>query len=127
MKPTVLLFHVNAKTTAAIRVRGQKLQFRTIVVPAGRCGHTIGNLLAGTAEDCPAAQPFDEEMLVMDLPGVLMDFFLQGLRRQKADVSLKAALTPTNVDWTADALCRELQREREAFRAGKVADHAEQP
>jgi len=54
-------------------------------------------------------------MLVMDLPGVLLDFFLQGMHQAGVNVSLKAALTPTNVSWAAPALQQELQRERQEF------------
>ena len=78
-------------------------------------GCTIGEALRGEGTDRPAKRPFDEEMLVLQLPGILMDFFLQGLQREKAEVALKAAVTPTNVSWTADALVRELHRERQEF------------
>jgi len=46
---------------------------------------------------------------------VLLDFFLQGIHQAGVNVSLKAALTPTNVSWAAPALQQELQRERQEF------------
>ena len=78
-------------------------------------GCTIGEALRGEGADRAAKKPFSEEMLVLQLPGILMDFFLQGLQREGAEVALKAAVTPTNVSWTADALVRELHRERQEF------------
>ena len=63
----------------------------------------------------PLDQACAQEMLVMDLPGVLLDFFLQGMHQAGIHVPLKAALTPTNVSWTASALQQELQRERQEF------------
>ncbi len=123
MKPTVLLFGISPAKRNAIGVICHKLNLRMVEVPPQRWGCTMETLFAGTEGECPAKEPFDEEMLVMDLPGAVMDFFLQGLRRQKVAVDLKAARTPTNDTWTADALYQELCREREAFRNGTAAPH----
>ena len=123
MKPTVLLFHISPRKSKVIHVLAQKLDLRIVAVPPQRQGCRIGDLFAGTGEDCPPEVPFSEEMLVMDLPGRLLDFFLQGLRQQHAAVELKAAHTATNNDWRADKLYQELCREREAFRHGTTAQH----
>ena len=124
MRPTVLTFNLAPHKLNAVRVLGQKLQFRTIVVPPERAGHTVGELFRGVEGDCPAQTPFDEEVMVLDLPDVLMNFLLQGLRREKASVDLKAAHTETNDSWTADSLYHELCSEREAFAKGGFADHS---
>ena len=123
MKPTVLLFHVSAPKVKVIHVLAQKLDLRIVDVPESRQGCRIGDLFAARGGDCPARTPFTEEMLVLDLPGTLLNFFLQGLRRQHASVALKAAHTATNNDWRADKLYQELCREREAFRHGTTAQH----
>ena len=102
MEPTVLLYN-------------ETLSVKAVKVPASRYGCTIGQALRGEGPDRPALRPFGDEMLVLQLPGILMDFFLQGLAREGVDVALKAAITPTNVSWTADALVRELHRERQEF------------
>lgn len=115
MGPVVLLYNIPAEKEAAIRSLCQKLSVQVVEVPKSRHGCTIGEALRGEGADRPAKRPFDEEMLVLQLPGILMDFFLQGLQREKAEVALKAAVTPTNVSWTADALVRELHRERQEF------------
>lgn len=115
MGPVVLLYNIPAEKEAAIRSLCQKLSVQVVEVPKDRHGCTIGEALRGEGTDRPAKRPFEEEMLVLQLPGILMDFFLQGLQREKAEVALKAAVTPTNVSWTADALVRELQRERQEF------------
>lgn len=123
MRPTVLLFNLSARKLQTIRVLGKKLQIRTVVVPPERAGHTVGELFRGVEGDCPAQTPFSEEVAILDMPDVIMNFFLQGLRREKASIALKAAYTDTNDSWTADALYQELCREREAFRNGTVANH----
>ena len=102
MSATVLMYCLSAEKEFALRELGEKLSLRMITVPASRHGCTI-------------AQVLREEMLVMDLPGVLLDFFLQGMHQAGIHVPLKAALTPTNVSWTASALQQELQRERQEF------------
>lgn len=123
MKPTVLLFHVSPRKVNAIHILARKLGLRIVAVPPERQGCRIGDLFAGTGEDCPPEVPFSEEVLVMDLPGKLLDLFLQGLRQQHAAVALKAAHTATNNGWRADKLYQELCREREAFRQGTTAQH----
>ena len=115
MEPTVLLYNISAAKAEIICALCKKLSARAVIVPPERHGCTIGEALRGEGADRAAKKPFSEEMLVLQLPGILMDFFLQGLQRESAEVALKAAVTPTNVSWTADALVRELHRERQEF------------
>ena len=115
MEPTVLLYNVPAEREKTIRILCEKLSVKAVKVPASRYGCTIGQALRGEGPDRPALRPFGDEMLVLQLPGILIDFFLQGLAREGVDVALKAAITPTNVSWTADALVRELKDERQEF------------
>ena len=125
MRPTVLAFNLTPHKLNVVRVMGQKFGFRTIAVPPERAGHTIGELLRGVEGDMVAQEPFTEEVLVLDLPNTLMNFLLQGLRREHATVDLKAAHTETNDSWPADSLYHELCQEREAFAKGGFADHSE--
>lgn len=115
MSATVLMYCLSVQKEAALRELGEKLSLRMISVPASRHGCTIAQVLRHEGGECAAKPPLREEMLVMDLPGVLLDFFLQGMRQAGVDVPLKAVLTPTNVSWTAAALQQELQRERQEF------------
>lgn len=115
MGPAVLLYNIPAAKAEKIRALCETLSVRTAEVPPERHGCTIGEALRGEGADRPAKKPFADEMLVLQLPGILMDFFLQGLQREGAEVALKAAVTPTNVSWAADALVRELHRERQEF------------
>ena len=115
MEALVLLYNISPEKEKIIRDLCQKLSASVIVVDKKRHGCTIGQVLRGEGNDRGALCPFYEEMLVLQLPGILMDFFIRGLMREGADVALKAAITPTNVAWTADALVRELQRERQEF------------
>lgn len=113
MGPAVLLYNIPAEKEKNIRAVGEKLSLRVVAVPENRHGCTVGEAIRGEGAPRAAKKPFRDEMLIMDLPGILMDFFLQGLRQAGADVALKAAVTPTNVSWPADELVRELQRERQ--------------
>lgn len=115
MEPTILLYNIPTEKEKTIRPLCEKLSVRAVTVPKSRHGCTIGQALRSEGADRSAPRPFGEEMLVLSLPGILMDFFLQGLAREGVDVALKAAVTPTNVSWTADALVRELHRERQEF------------
>lgn len=115
MGPAVLLYNISKEKEQTIRALCEKLSAQVVAVPASRHGCTIGEALRGEGADRAAKKPFRDEMLVLQLPGILMDFFLQGLQREGVDVALKAAITPANVAWTADALVRELHRERLEF------------
>ena len=115
MEAAVLFYNLAPEKEKIIRALCEKLSVRAVTVPKSRHGCTVGEALRGKGSDRPALRPFADEMLVLSLPGILMDFFLQGLQREGADVALKAAITPTNVSWTADALVRELHRERQEF------------
>ena len=115
MGSAVLLYNIPSEKEKAIRALCEKLSAQAVMVPKSRHGCTIGEALRGEGTDRAAKRPFAEEMLVLQLPGILLDFFLQGLQREGAEVALKAAVTPTNVSWTADALVRELHRERQEF------------
>lgn len=115
MSAAVLMYNLSPEKETALRALGEKLSLHMVSVPPQRHGCTIGQVLRGEGGDCAAKPALREEMLVMDLPGVLLDFFLQGMYQAGVNVSLKAALTPTNVSWTAPALQQELQRERQEF------------
>ena len=115
MGPAVLLYNIPKEKEQTIRALCEKLSVQVVAVPVSRHGCTVGEALRGEGADRAAKKPFRDEMLVLQLPGLLLDFFLQGLMRESADVALKAAITPTNVSWTADALVRELHRERQEF------------
>ena len=115
MEAAVLFYNLALEKEKIIRALCEKLSVRAVTVPKSRHGCTVGEALRGEGPDRPALRPFADEMLVLSLPGILMDFFLRGLQREGADVALKAAITPTNVSWTADALVRELHRERREF------------
>ena len=115
MGPAVLLYNIPCEKEKTICALCEKLSVTAMNVPANWHGCTVGQVLRGEGADRVAKKPFGDEMLVMQLPGILLDFFLQGLMREGADVALKAAITPTNVSWTADALYWELVRERQEF------------
>lgn len=115
MEPSVLLYNVPPEKVERLRALCRSLSIRMIIVPERRHGCTIAQTLRQQLPDRAAARPFHEEMLVMALPDLLMDFFLQGLRQTGSDIALKAAITPTNISWRADALFQELQREHRAM------------
>lgn len=126
----VLLFNITGEKRKKIRFLLLKLGIPLREVPAEDCGRRLGELAGRegfapeTAPEVPAedAAPFREEMLVMDaLEQRQFHALLDGLRRDRASVALKAVLTEHNVHWTAARLRRELAAENEALRraAGK--------
>ena len=119
--PTLLLFNIPPWKRARMQVLAIQCAVKVQEVRPGQTGNTLNDILSG-APDRPAEEPFTEEMLVMaGLNGKQMDMLLAGLRRQKIPVELKAVVTPTNANWTAQSLYAELCRERAAFAAGKKA------
>lgn len=120
--PTLLLFNISPEKRARIQVPALRCGCRLQPVMPDRFGATLEQILSGTAAETAVEEPFGEEMLVMaGLNERQMDALLTGLRRQKVRIPLKAVVTPTNMGWTAQALYRELCREREAFAAGRQA------
>lgn len=73
---------------------------------------------AGQAErtqDVYEGEGFGEEMLVIcNLTDAQMDQMLAYFRKEKIQIPLKAALTPTNMNWNSLELHDELVREHEA-------------
>ena len=75
-------------------------------------------LLSG-GEPAPAENPPAEPVLLIqgfDRKG--LDAVLRALREKSAElgaapVALKAIVTPTNLDWTVEALARELRQEHQ--------------
>ena len=86
--------------------------------------HSLGYLLGldgyGPAEK-ETETPFGEEMLVMyELSPRQFNGLLDGLRRVRMYVPLKAVVTAHNVVWSSGQLKRELEAEHRAMReAGK--------
>ncbi|MBR6259200.1 MAG: DUF3783 domain-containing protein [Oscillospiraceae bacterium] len=82
-------------------------------------GQSLG-YLAGIEgyEEIPNADnlDFSDEMLVLcGLSDRQTGVLLPALRKAGVSISLKAALTETNADWSSSQLHEELIREREAF------------
>ena len=120
--PTLLLCNIPPQKRGKLQVLALQLGCRVQVVPPERFGDKLEELLSGAAPGPGTADPFAEELLVMaSLDERRLDALLNGLRRQRIPIALKAVLTPTNAGWTAQALYAELCREREAFAAGRQA------
>lgn len=126
-QPTVLLFGLKAPgRLAVLRAYLNAAGIRAVEVPDGDWHQTLGALLELPGfERAPAALPDGikrEEMLVMygfrdRMLGDLLRFFRE---RNLPPVSLKAMVTPTNVQWTAAQLQEELKKERAWFEGRKA-------
>ena len=118
--PTLLLFNIAPQKRAALQVIALRCGCRLRAVPPERQGLPLARLLAGEEEQAAPAEPFAEELLVMDGLGQRqLDTVLTELRRRKVHIPLKAVVTPTNAAWTASELYGELCREREAIQQGR--------
>lgn len=120
----VLLFNIGAEKKKKIRFLLIKLGAACREVPPESFGKTIGEL-AGREAAVPAdeaAEPFSGEMLVMDgFDSSGLRGLLDGLRRVKAPVALKAVVTEQNLLWSASRLYSELSAEHEAMKRGENA------
>jgi hypothetical protein len=120
----VLLFNIGAEKKKKIRFLLVKLGAACREVPPEDFGRTLGELTGreGAVPADEAPEPFSGEMLVMDGFGPdMLRGLLDGLRRVKAPVALKAVVTEQNLEWTASRLHAELLAEHEAMKRGENA------
>ena len=119
----VLLFNIGAEKKKKIRFLLAKLGAACREVPPEDFGRTLGELTGReSAAADETAEPFSGEMLVMDgLDSNKLRGLLDGLRRVKAPVALKAVVTEQNLTWSASHLYAELCAEHEAMKRGENA------
>ncbi len=120
----VLLFNIGAEKKKKIRFLLIKLGAACREIPPEDFARTLAELTCrdGAAAPDGAAEPFDGEMLVMDgLNSDKLRGLLDGLRRVKAPVALKAVVTEQNLTWSASRLYAELCAEHEAMKRGGSA------
>ena len=118
----VLLFNIGEEKKKKIRFLLIKLGVACREVPPEDFGKTLAELTGREAAAKESAEPFSGEMLVMDgLDSRRLQSLLDGLRRVKAPVALKAVVTEQNLEWTAARLYEELSAEHEAFKRGERA------
>lgn len=119
----ILMFNIEKSKAVKIKMLCRKFFVTATEVPREDFGCKISRLL-GISEDSEAAEgsDFSDEMLYFaDVNGGLLGIFLDKLRKNKANVALKAVKTETNVDFTAFELYKELFAEREAIARGESA------
>lgn len=126
MKATLLTCNLSPQKATSLRVLALRLGLQVKPIPAEQADHTLSQLLFGLTDPAiPSTPDFSGELLIMaGLTGKTLDLLLQGLRRQRVHIPLKAVLTETNASWTLVQLYEELCRERDAFAAGESADHS---
>ena len=115
----ILQYNMSQKRLQKLRFVLMKLGLRERPVKKEEYGQSLG-YLAGIEgfEEVPDAESedFTDEMLVLcGLSDRQTGVLLPALRQAGVAVSLKAALTETNADWSSSRLHEELLREREAF------------
>ena len=128
MKPPVLLtYNLHGERAAKTRMAAMRFRVRLRVVERREYARPLGELVENGPDGDWNGKAFDEEMLVMaHFPPVLVQAFLQGLRRAGVRPGgLKAVLTPTNAQWDSLALYTELCREREAIAQGAASVHGQ--
>ena len=128
MKPPVLLtYNLHGERAAKIRMAAMRFRVRLRAVERREYARPLGELVENGPDGDWNGKAFDEEMLVMaHFPPVLVQAFLQGLRRAGVRPGgLKAVLTPTNAQWDSRALYTELCREREAISQGAASVHGQ--
>lgn len=115
---TVLLYNIrDEKKRLGILLLLHRLGLRPREVAPEEQGQPLG-LLLGLAGYAPGGdgERFPDEMLVMHaLSRAQFNALLDGLRRGKTPVALKAVVTEHNVAWSSAKLHRELAAEHEAM------------
>lgn len=135
MVPTVFLFNLSSEVLPALKKLCLTHRLRAVPVPPQQFSLPLKALgpqapapaeaPSASSEDSPA--PFSDPMLLFSgvAPGQL-DSFLRGFRKAKlAPISLKAVMTPTNAEWDAVRLHRELTLEQEAMAQGRRLHHTD--
>lgn len=118
--PQILLFNIRGEKLRRIRFLAFKLSLGCRVVGPEDFSKTLG-ALCGRADGAEAGDADDAltvggEMLVMNsLSAAQFHALLDGLRRERAAVALKAVVTESNARWSAGRLYRELSAEHEAM------------
>ena len=124
--PAVLLYNFRDPARRA-RIRGwlERKGVRPLDVAPTELRHSLGALLGLPGFDREPGlwlgRGFDEEMLVMfGFQGTLLRDFLAFFREEGLPpVALKAMITPTNVNWTSQALYEALKEEHALMQSAK--------
>ena len=123
---TVLLYNfTDPVRRRAVKLCLQRLGVACREVAPEEQGCPLG-LLLGLAgyEPAEALSPFSGEMLVMHaLSREQFSGLLDGLRRSRVPVALKAVVTETNIAWSSERLHRELAAEHAAMAAQARSVH----
>lgn len=117
----ILLFNIGADKLRRIRPLALRLGLGCRCVAPEDFSRPLGALCGREGFEAQAgeesAAPFTAEMLVMDgLSPAQFHGLLDGLRRERATIALKAVVTEANLAWAAARLQRELAAEHEAMK-----------
>ena len=131
MKEQILLFHFeDPERLRAVRRALAPLHVSCTVVPEEDWRRPVGALVgleAAPREELAAAALTDEVMLLCGLTGPGIQLAVGALRRAGLYIPYKAALTPTNKDWTVEQLFFELYQEHQYMQQHRAPKHAEAP
>lgn len=120
-EPLLLTYNLKPMTADALNALCREQGIRVRPVRREEYALPIG-LLAGiparASGEASAAEPFDDEMLVMcHMLSHQLDAFLSGMRQRSLPrIALKAVLTPFNVVWTSARLRDDLAREHDEIK-----------
>ena len=118
-KPLILCYALSESDCADLKRFAKRYGAGIRRVPPSSYGLPIAAVASGLEGTASAPlRELPEPMLVFaNFPEAMLQVFLDALRASSVrKVSLKAVVTPTNAAWTAEALYRELCRERSAVR-----------
>ena len=124
--PLILFYNLENKKGSALRLLCLKLRIRVRAVKKEEYLEPV-SALAGLAPLTNAVcdQDFPDEMVIMvNFGGKLLGQLLNEMRAMhQPGVSLKAVLTPTNMNWNSLQLHEELLREHQAAQQNWAAQH----
>ena len=122
----VLLFNFSGERRRRIRLLLIRLGIDCLEIQPKDFDRPLGALTGREGYDAPRekTEPFTGEMLVMDsLDNTRFHQLVDGLRRTRCPVPLKAIVTEHNLSWSPARLYRELAAEHAAMEARKGSIH----
>lgn len=130
MKEQILLFHFDDEARlSAVRKALLPLHISCRVVPEDEWNRPVGALVGletMAQEELEAAELTAEVLLLCGLTGPGIQLAVTALRKAGLYIPYKAALTPTNKDWTVEQLFFELYQEHQYMQQNRAPKHTEE-
>ena len=115
----VFMFNIDEKKTLIIKIICVSLNLQYEIVASDKFGCKMESIVGFSDDISSTGESFDEEMLYLaGFDPTALNRFLSQLRHKRANVTLKAAMTETNLKYTAAELYKEIAAEHISMQSG---------